>query len=101
MTFRLSGKAVEDIVQIWIDGTALFGLEQAERYHDGLAAIFRFLSENPRAARLRTEINPPIRVHPFKAHLICYEIDSKDDILILRVRHGREDWVGDPLQDQI
>lgn len=77
----------------------MFGLAQAERYHQGLDAVFRFLSENPHAARLRTEIEPPVRAHPFKAHLVVYEVGDNRDIVILRVRHGREDWVSDPLQD--
>jgi toxin ParE1/3/4 len=99
MAFRLANRAVDDLLQIWSDGTKMFGLEQAERYHDGLDATFRFLAENPRAARLRPEIIPPVRAHPFKVHLVVYEVDEQDDILILRVRHGREDWVSDPLQD--
>ncbi len=76
----------------------MFGVKQAEAYHVDLEATFRFLSDYPRAARLRTEISPPVRVHPFKAHLVVYEV-SDDGILILRVRHGREDWVSDPLED--
>ncbi len=77
----------------------MFGLAQAEASDDGLEASFRFLAENPRAARLRSEIRPPVSAHPFKVHLVVYEGDEQDDILILRVRHGREDWVSDPLQD--
>ncbi len=100
MAYRLSNSAVEDLLAIWEAGFRLFGLAQAEQYHADLAAIFRFLSENPRAARLRTEISPPVRVHPFKAHLVVYDV-SDDGILILRVRHGREDWVSDPLQDML
>jgi toxin ParE1/3/4 len=98
MTFRLSNKAVEDIIQIWTVGVSNFGLAQAETYHDGLEAVFRFLSENPRAARLRLEISPPVRIHPFKVHLVVYEVGDNDEIVILRVRHGREDWVSDPLE---
>ena len=99
MAYRLSHRAVDDMLQIWSDGAILFGLEQAERYHQGLAAALQFLAENPRAARLRKEIAPPVRAHPFKVHLVVYEVDDRDDILILRVRHGREDWVSDPLQE--
>ena len=54
------------------------------------------MSEYPRAARLRHEIDPPVRAHPYKAHLIVYEIEAEDGIVVLRVRHSREDWHSDP-----
>ena len=73
-----------------------FGLAQADRYHDGPEAAFVFLSEYPRAALLRHEIDPPVRAHRYKAHLIVYEIEAEGGIVVLRVRHSREDWHNDP-----
>jgi toxin ParE1/3/4 len=99
MPYRLTNKAADDILDIWAEGAALFGEVQAERYHSGLEAVFRFLSENPKAARMRTEIDPPVRAHPFQSHLVVYEVDANDAVLILRVRHGHEDWISDPVQD--
>lgn len=46
-------------------------------------------------ARVRGEFEPPVRIHPWKAHVIVYVIEG-DDILVVRVRHGREDWARDP-----
>ncbi|MES2444611.1 MAG: type II toxin-antitoxin system RelE/ParE family toxin [Pseudomonadota bacterium] len=92
MTYRLSRKAEDDIVAIYVTGVREFGFDQAERYHAALAQIFEFLAENPRGARERTELDPPVRAHRYKAHLIIYRLDGSD-ILILRVRHGREDWL--------
>lgn len=43
-------------------------------------------------ARERAELSPPVRIHPFKAHLVVYLSESETDILIIRVRHGHEDW---------
>ena len=43
-------------------------------------------------ARQRRELSPPMRIHPFKAHLLIYRIEEDGDILIVRVRHGHEDW---------
>jgi toxin ParE1/3/4 len=57
--------------------------------------VFALLSDNPRIARLRNELSPPLRIHPFKAHLIIYVVDGDDDIYVLRVRHGHEDWLGE------
>ena len=92
MAYRLSRKAVEDIIAIHGEGASLFGDEQAEKYHIGMGQVFQLLSDNPELARERKEIFPPVRVHPYGAHLIVYLILSNRDILIVRVRHGNEDW---------
>lgn len=78
---------------IFLDGLERFGLRQADDYHERLAATFTFLADYPRAAREREEIDPPVRVHPCKAHLVLYEIEPDGRVLILRIRHGREDWL--------
>jgi toxin ParE1/3/4 len=85
------------LTAIFLEGIAHFGLAEADRYHDGLATTFAFLAEYPRAARLREEINPPVRVHPHKSHLIVYEEAGDGGVIILRVRHGREDWLSEPI----
>lgn len=90
--YRLSRLASDDISHIFLDGLARFGLAQADRYHAGLATVFDFLADHPQAARLREEIRPPVRAYPYRVHLILYDIMDDGRILILRVRHGREDW---------
>ncbi|MDR7118026.1 type II toxin-antitoxin system RelE/ParE family toxin [Caulobacter sp. BE254] len=95
MGYRLSRKAEEDILQIYLAGVGEFGVNQAERYHAGLEQAFMFLSDFPRAAPERPELIPPSRVHPYKSHIILYRLDGPD-ILIQRVRHGREDWIDPP-----
>ena len=97
MAYKLSVKAEEDIVRAYREGFRLFGAEQAEKHYAGLERVFQFLSDSPEAARERTEIAPPVRVHPYQSHIIVYLIDDKNDVLILRVRHGREDWENDPV----
>jgi len=94
--FRLTRAAADDLVRIYLEGLALFGPAQADRYHAGLDATFAFLGDHPRAARLREEIVPPVRVHRYRSHLIVYEVADDDAVLILRVRHGREDWLQAP-----
>jgi toxin ParE1/3/4 len=94
MGFVLSLAAEEDIVDIAEEGVRLFGAAQAKRYHDDLFTIFSLIAANPRMARERLEISPPVRIHPFKAHLVVYRIEEGDDILVIRVRHGHEDWSG-------
>jgi toxin ParE1/3/4 len=91
--FRLTRAAVDDLTAIFLEGMEQFGLPQADVYHEGLSAIFAFLADYPLAARLREEISPPVRVHPYKAHLVIYDVGDENEVIILRVRHGREDWI--------
>ncbi len=91
MTFRLTRRAATDVVDIYVRGVVEFGARQAEAYHGELEVLFEFLAANPLAARERAEFRPPVRIHPFGAHVVVYVIES-DDILIVRVLHGRSDW---------
>ncbi|MDZ7927835.1 MAG: type II toxin-antitoxin system RelE/ParE family toxin [Agrobacterium sp.] len=96
MAFRLSLLAEEDVIRIAEEGILLFGIEQARKYHRELFAIFELISRNPRMARERDELSPPLRIHRFRAHLVVYRVDADDEVFIVRVRHGHEDWVSEP-----
>jgi toxin ParE1/3/4 len=91
MIYRTTRRADQDIIDIYVHGAGEFGVDQAERYHEGLISVFDLLAENPLLARERTEFNPPVRLHPYQAHMIAYVIRD-DGILIIRVLHGRQDW---------
>jgi toxin ParE1/3/4 len=71
-----------------MDSVSQFGIEQAERHHDLLERTFRFLAENPGAARERVEITPAARIHPIESRIVIYTIDEDVDVFIIRVRHG-------------
>lgn len=92
MRYRLSRKAEEDVVDIFVTGARDFGLHQAHRYHKRLERSFRFIADNSLAAHERLEIQPPVRIHPVGSHLIVYQVDDQGDVFIIRVRHGHEDW---------
>ena len=94
MGFRLSLEAEEDIIGIAEEGLRVFGPAQAKRYHDELFALLDLIADNPRMARERHEISPPVRIPPFKAHIIVYRIDDDNSTFVIRVRHGHEDWAG-------
>ncbi|WHO73718.1 type II toxin-antitoxin system RelE/ParE family toxin [Rhizobium sp. BT03] len=91
MKYRTTVEADYDIVDIYVLGANQFGLPQSERYVDDLFRAFELLADNPQMARERRELNPPIRLHPHHAHMIAYVI-REEDILIVRVLHGRENW---------
>ena len=94
VAYRLTRAAADDLVMIYLAGVDMFGAAQAESYSDGLEAAFRFLADYPRAARLRTEMVRPVRAYPYKSHLIIYRAD-RDGVLIIRIRHAREDWMAE------
>jgi toxin ParE1/3/4 len=96
MGYRLTRKAADDLHQIYLEGMRLFGAEQAALYHARLRQTFEILSANPLIARERLEINPPVRIHPCGSHVVVYVTEDQGSILIVRVRHGREDWATSP-----
>ncbi len=93
--YRLTIAAADDLADIYLSGAIRFGVAQADAYHAGLEATFDFLVQFPRVARLRLEIEPPVRAFRFKAHLVVYDLAADDGVVVLRVRHGREDWLAD------
>ena len=97
MRFSISVQAEEDIVSIAEEGIRNFGALVAKRYNDELFALLDLIATNPRMARERHEISPPVRIHPFKAHLVVYRIIEDGNIFVIRIRHGHEDWAGDSL----
>ena len=96
MGYRLSRKAEEDIINLYLEGLEQFGDAQAERYHRGLGRVFEFLARHPEAARERQEISPSVRVHRYVSHIVIYKIED-EEVYVLRVRHGSEDWQSDPV----
>lgn len=91
MIFRTSPQADEDIADLYVAGALRFGVAQAERYQDGLFSAFQMLADNPLMARERRELAPPVRLHPYQAHMIVY-VEEGAGVLIVRVLHGRQDW---------
>lgn len=96
MSYRLTRRAAADVIAIHCHGAARFGTAQADAYHDRLERAFALLAIHPYLARERTELVPPVRVHPVGAHVIVYRVEADGAVLIVRVRHGHEDWQSDP-----
>ena len=96
LNYRLTESADIDLFQLYLEGLADFGAHQADLYFKRLEQTFETLAANPKIAREHIEIMPPVRVHPCGSHMIVYEIDVLG-VLILRVRHHRENWMENPL----
>lgn len=91
MAYRTTKQADQDIIGIYVRGTTEFGVAQSDRYVEGLFSTFELLAENPHIAREHSELNPPMRLKPYGAHVIAYMLHG-GGILIVRVLHGRRDW---------
>jgi len=90
----VSEEADRDLDTLYRQGVDMFGLAQADRYIEGLLNTLDLIANFPGTARLRTELEPPIRAYPYKSHLVLYDIDAKGDVIVVRIRHGFEDWAG-------
>ncbi|MDM7852461.1 type II toxin-antitoxin system RelE/ParE family toxin [Pseudochrobactrum kiredjianiae] len=96
MELNLSVQAEEDIIAIAEHGIAMFGSLQAKRYHSDLFNTLDLIAKNPQMDREREEISPPVRIHPFKAHLIIYQIEQNETVFVIRIRNAFEDWISEP-----
>jgi len=93
MQYDISEKAEADILQLYVDGARKHGEARAESYWAGLFRQFVSLSYHPELYHERFEITPPVRVCPYGVHVIIYLVQTNDRVLIVRVRHMREDWL--------
>ena len=91
---RYTKNAKEDIIQLY-----QFVLEQdvntAKRAYDAIAKITEFLNEFPFSCRKADDSNPFLRevIIPFgsSGYIALFEIENKNTVTILAVRHQRED----------
>ncbi len=96
MAYKLTHSAEQDLIDIYVEGFRLFGERQAEAYAQTFRETFELLAQFPGLACERVELKPPVRIHPWGVHVIVYLVMETSDVLIVRIRHGREDWISDP-----
>lgn len=81
--------AETDLSDIWYYGADAWGIEQADRYADGLFALFDLLADFPEMARERSEFTPAVRIHPSGAHLVIYRAEGQG-VEIIRILHAHQ-----------
>jgi toxin ParE1/3/4 len=89
--YRLSPAAQNDLSGIWDYTALMWSPDQADAYLRGLAEKLDVLCVHPEIARERREIDPPVRLHSYRSHLIIYRIED-DHLAIIRVVHRRQHW---------
>ncbi|WCE68609.1 type II toxin-antitoxin system RelE/ParE family toxin (plasmid) [Sulfitobacter faviae] len=90
--------AEADLSDIWHYSAANWGIEQADRYADGLFSLFDLLFDFTKMARERDEFSPPVRIHPSGLHLVIYRIDGQG-IEIIRILHAHQNLTAYLLDD--
>ena len=87
----LTPAAQRDLDDIWDYTARTWSPQQASAYLRSLKQALQMIASQPRLAREREDISPPVRIHPFASHLIIYRIED-DHILVIRIVHSRQSW---------
>lgn len=61
MTYRTTRRADQDIIDIYV-----YGATNSASSRPSVVKTFETLSVNPLMARERAEIDPPVRLHPYR-----------------------------------
>ena len=88
MRFHLTDAAIEDLLQIYVNGVEQFGIDAAEKYQDKIDHSLTLIGERPEIAPMRSDITPPVRVHPVGVHIIVYHINDQGQVPHQRPRAG-------------
>jgi toxin ParE1/3/4 len=80
--------ASADLDAIYSQTFDQWGQAQARAYLEALQHLINLFADHPDIARERTEIQPPVRLHPFRSHLVIFRADA-EVLEILRVIHAR------------
>jgi toxin ParE1/3/4 len=89
--YTLAPEALRDLEGVWAYGAETWSANQADRYLDELTHAFERIAQSPTVFRERLEFVPPVRIYPFRGHLIVY-IGAEREVAILRVLGGRQNW---------
>jgi len=90
MNYQLSQEAEGDLVEIYDRSLDDWGEVQADRYLEGLYAVFAGLADRPHAGRLRPEVGDDVRSRLFGSHIIFYAART-ERLDILRILHQARD----------
>lgn len=84
MRIRYSTEAHNDLVDIIAYGNENFGSAQSGKYIAQIRNAIELIGLNPDMARLRTELERPVRIHTVGSHMVVFNIDE-GMIVIVRI----------------
>ena len=85
-TYRFTGKARQDLVDIIAYTQSHWGQPQAKAYITNLQSTCQLLADNPEIGRKCDEIAANVLSHPVKSHIIYY-LRQDCNIVIVRILH--------------
>jgi toxin ParE1/3/4 len=91
MRLEISDVALNDLADIYRYGVKIYGLTHADAYMAGLKELLALLTTTPMLGRERDEVRPPIRLVPYEAHHVFYDIIG-DSVVVQRLLHRSVDW---------
>ena len=97
LLLSLTTEARHDITVLTVEGLERFGEHVADSYVDEMFTLFDRLAAFPDIGTVR-RLDPEVRIVPYRSHVVLYE-RRRGEVLILRVRHGREDWLRELQED--
>ncbi|MDM7978766.1 MAG: type II toxin-antitoxin system RelE/ParE family toxin [Rhizobium sp.] len=89
--YTLAPEAQRGLETVWAYGAETCSTDQADRYLDELVQAFDRVARSPTLFRERLEFMPPVRIYPYRGHLIVY-VGLEGQVTILRILGGRQDW---------
>ena len=90
-SFFLSELARKDFKSIGSYTQRQWGYDQRVLYLTGLNQCFKTLSENPNIGSNCNYVEPGLKKHHYKSHIIFYEIQDEQKVLIIRILHKNMD----------
>ena len=91
-SYTYSRKAERDLKDIFLYTAREFGLDQANKYQQGLATAAESIAVNPKLGRSCSEIGIGYHRLEYQHHILFYRI-RHSDVFIVRVLHNRMDIV--------
>ena len=91
MRLRLSFRARADLVHIFDYGRKEFGELIASNYLRKIQHILSLIEHQPQMAPLHPELGEAMRLHPVGSHVVVYEIEDQQ-IVVIRILRGEQNW---------
>ncbi len=91
--YNLSGRAQNDLVNIYKYGIKYFGQNPATNYLSDLEDFLDELAERPELAKNASTISHSLKYYSFKAHTVFYVFDGLNEIYVIRVLGKRMNFI--------
>ena len=88
-SYRLSGKAAEDLFDLYRYGVRSFGLDRANRYYDSLVKRLEEIGNDPLRFPL-TEYREGYRRSVHAPHAIYFRLGEDGTVEIIRILRGQD-----------